>query len=1189
MAAVTQTIQSYLGGVSNQPDDKKLPGQVKQAINAYPDPTFGLTKRPGYKFLTELKDGVYVDGSAYDNEDLDNAKWFYYNRDADERYLGCIIGKSTSSYGEIHVWNAIQADGVAATTSTLSGGSGYSTANEVATTGGTGTGLTVNIGQSGGTVNSVTINDGGEGYTANDEITITGGGGNATFRVATITNNVNKKCNVTYGTDAREYLGKKETDDVIASTLSTDYDFITIRDTTIVINKNRVVKETTAPSENANFNGTVRINTVEYSSKYEVTITKGGVQYVCICKTRAGDTAVNNADNTFFLSANDILSDLRAGTESGDNEYAHTNAASGLNGISGITATIIGTSIELTGTGAFTIDSVVGGKGGEALTAYQDSVDSITQLAAEAKNDRVVKIQNTDSGSDTYYVKFVANNGTSGPGVWEETIGPGVSTGLNHATMPHHLYNIAKNKFVFSQIDGNNQDGSTATAGTLAANKWTNRLVGDTITNESPAFVGYTLKQAFYYNNRLGFLSEDNVEMSQVGEFFNFYMITAQTATDSDPIGISCSSTRPATLHGIIPTAAGLLLFSQNQQFILFSSEGNLTPSTALIRGISNYRMDSKINPVDVGTHINFVSKTHDTAGFTRVFGLLPQAAGQAPKVVDVGRVVAEYIPATITALTASPQNSFIAMYGTSDDKIYFYRTYSDGERDIMQTWFNWQCPGNTHFVEVDSDTMYSVLKTGTGSSARYNLCSATMTQTPEEEIITNAAGKQINPHMDFYKATTAVSEYPVQTVTVTAGGTSYSGTPTVAIAAPSSGTQATATATVAGNAVTAITITNPGKGYDPANPPAVSFSGGGGSGAAATAVIYDGSYCQIPFSNLTALEPVMLISGNASDNFSGSTQSGLAITPGRASVNSVDYFTVPKKDLSADTDNVYLGYKYSYDVTLPKLYYRKDPEGRLLDYTANLTIGRMKFSVGQSSVVGFKLNRKGVQESTETFTGNGTLTAFSPSFKVLDKRDVIVKRNGAKQTLVTSFSGTADERKSQYTIADHDTITDAITVTFGTAPAKSTFWAFGALGTGYSNATDVATTGGKGSGLTVDITVTAGAITAATVNQSGTGYAVNDVVTVTGGGANAKLMLKTLPDELEVYVDNWYTLNPTQEANYYLGDDVPIEEQNTFTVPIHQKTENYTLRIFSDSPFPLALTSMTWEGQYSPRYYKRL
>ena len=81
---------------------------------------------------------------------------------------------------------------------------------------------------------------------------------------------------------------------------------------------------------------------------------------------------------------------------------------------------------------------------------------------------------------------------------------------------------------------------------------------------------------------------------------------------------------------------------------------------------------------------------------------------------------------------------------------------------------------------------------------------------------------------------------------------------------------------------------------------------------------------------------------------------------------------------------------------------------------------------------------------------------------------------------------------------------------------------------------------------------------------------------------------MKTLPDEVEIYVDNWFTLYPTQEANYYLSDDVPLDKQSTFTVPIHQRTDSYTLRLFSNSPFPMALTSCSWEGTYSPRYYRR-
>jgi hypothetical protein len=56
-------------------------------------------------------------------------------------------------------------------------------------------------------------------------------------------------------------------------------------------------------------------------------------------------------------------------------------------------------------------------------------------------------------------------------------------------------------------------------------------------------------------------------------------------------------------------------------------------------------------------------------------------------------------------------------------------------------------------------------------------------------------------------------------------------------------------------------------------------------------------------------------------------------------------------------------------------------------------------------------------------------------------------------------------------------------------------------LGTGYTTATGVATTSaGGGSGLTVDITAVAGAITAITVNDAGSGYEIGDTITITGG-----------------------------------------------------------------------------------------
>lgn len=54
MSLVTQRV-SFSGGVSQQPDVLKLPNQVKEATNVYPDVTFGMIKRSGSEFVAELE------------------------------------------------------------------------------------------------------------------------------------------------------------------------------------------------------------------------------------------------------------------------------------------------------------------------------------------------------------------------------------------------------------------------------------------------------------------------------------------------------------------------------------------------------------------------------------------------------------------------------------------------------------------------------------------------------------------------------------------------------------------------------------------------------------------------------------------------------------------------------------------------------------------------------------------------------------------------------------------------------------------------------------------------------------------------------------------------------------------------------------------------------------------------------
>ena len=92
MAGITQEIANYgTGGISQQPDQLKMPGQVKDAINCVPDIIHGLYKRPGAERVGVAKiDDVQTNGS-----------YFHYHRDEVEgNYLGQV-----ASDGSVRMWD----------------------------------------------------------------------------------------------------------------------------------------------------------------------------------------------------------------------------------------------------------------------------------------------------------------------------------------------------------------------------------------------------------------------------------------------------------------------------------------------------------------------------------------------------------------------------------------------------------------------------------------------------------------------------------------------------------------------------------------------------------------------------------------------------------------------------------------------------------------------------------------------------------------------------------------------------------------------------------------------------------------------------------------------------------------------------------------------------------------------------
>ena len=865
MPAVTQRVDDYLGGVSRQSDDKKLPGQVEECINGYPDPTFGLTKRPGFQHIGNLGTGTTYD----------NSKWFFISRTDDEKYIGCITPASGGSTGAIAIWNAV------------------------------------------------------------------------TFAA----------CNITYGTGAQAYL----------TGARTDYDILTIQDKSIIANKLVTAAKTADPTFNANRQGTIRITGTSLNTTYEVTVAGQSIS----AYTSGGTTTYNQ-----------VLTELKSRID-------------GLN-ISGLTTTKLKDNIRLTRNASFTLSGTAG-PFADQLNVFQDQVATLDELPSESVNNHVVKVVNSGALTSSYFLKFVASNGTSGPGYYEETLSPSTSTGLDASTMPHELVNTSVNNFTLQRIS------------------WTSRTVGDDETNAHPSFIGQKITQSFFHNNRLGFLSADTVSMSQSGDFFNMYHTSAQTVTDSDPIDLSASTVKPVALHSVIPSTQGLVLFSANQQFLMGSADGILTPAKTVIRTIANYEMDTIIDPVDTGTTINFISKT---PSYTRVFAMVTRGENENPQVADIGRVVNEWIPSSMDTLISSAQNQFIAFSGQSTRYIYFFRQYVEGKDIKLQTWFNWLAPGNVQTIATDSDEFFAVTKQG----SQFTLSKASLSQSPDDAIIVNNEGQKLNPCIDLYATASSV------------------------------------TFDTAGNF----------------------------------------SKCFIPYNDATNLTPVIVIKGTtATGQF---IESGFTISPERVVESGNTYFKVPFKNLTSVASDVIVGYKFDFDVILPKTYYKVDDEMKRSDFTANLTIARMKFAVGLSGVMGFKLRSKGIRQGKKEYTGDGSTTVYpwiNEDINYIDDDQIKVKVNNVVTTAFTvDRTGTLPK------------------ITFSSAPA------------------DQAT--------------------------------------------------------ILIYIDEWYNLNPVIMADNYLANDIAVSDQTVFTLPIHQKTDNFTLRLFNDSPFPVSINSMMWEGIYSPRFYRR-
>ena len=60
-------------------------------------------------------------------------------------------------------------------------------------------------------------------------------------------------------------------------------------------------------------------------------------------------------------------------------------------------------------------------------------------------------------------------------------------------------------------------------------------------------------------------------------------------------------------------------------------------------------------------------------------------------------------------------------------------------------------------------------------------------------------------------------------------------------------------------------------------------------------------------------------------------------------------------------------------------------------------------------------------------------------------------------------------------------------------------------------------------------------------------------------------------------------------ELDEYDVSDAPYIDEFIKTIPVYERNTNVDITLKSQHPAPSTLRAVSWEGDYSPRYYKRV
>ncbi len=467
----------------------------------------------------------------------------------------------------------------------------------------------------------------------------------------------------------------------------------------------------------------------------------------------AGTTVVSKGATSIVMSA--------AATGTGSHTYTFGHGLDEKDTTNQLTFSVQGSQILIGLTSASRyIKSLVASdaRGNTLMSGFSNQITNITELPPTSWEGYTVLVAPSGSADESsYYLTFNAENtttaGTFGRGVWEEASGWGTRGLLDDNTMPHAFvyYRNANGlvRFTFQPFSG-----TTYTDGSVSINLpgWERRIAGDEEELPGPSFVGYSINDIVFFKNRLGFISNENIILSESGSYYNFWKQSALQVIDSDPIDLTAVSNDVAVLNYALQQQDELILFSNENQFRLYSGDNvTFSPETASVGRISSISMEPLVKPEQVGPQVLFPVKEGDFTGF-HTFITTDRTVGiNLGQTAVITETVPKYVPKNIDSLAVSRTDQYlVALSSDEPTALYVYQFFweaSGGSLTNRQNaWHKWVFPNKQiYWCDFVEGTLFKVASYVNGANTEYYLEGVNASRPPQESLDLFLLDRQIS------------------------------------------------------------------------------------------------------------------------------------------------------------------------------------------------------------------------------------------------------------------------------------------------------------------------------------------------------------------------------------------------------------------------------------------------------------